>query len=303
MPKKSKEYIQITKDALRGKLAGASVRYFGGTMLQLLLTWVLMLAIFVPLVFFAVKSSKALNATLTIGETLSILLPLVIGFPILFAISGCLQLGTNNFMLKMLQGEKAGIRDMFIGFKHPLRTVGNFLLLVGRLLLIGIIGAIAIALLQIPLMFVPALASRLMSILLAVCLYVLLIAIALRFAFIFLMQLLHPEMKIREWHNRSKSVMKNNRWNLIKLNLSVWYLYLPVVAYSAFNSYMSSKFVSLSSPSILLLVITILYWVYCIPMGLYVGVLNTAFGCDLDAQLDPPTTIEEDIAALAETIE
>ena len=97
--------------------------------------------------------------------------------------------------------------------------------------------------------------------------------------------------------------MKNNRWNLIKLNLSVWYLYLPVVVYSAFNSYLSSVEHLPTGLSILLLILTAAYWVYMIPMGIYVSVLNTAFGCDLDNQLDPPTTIEEDIATLAETIE
>ena len=303
MPKKSKEYIQITKDALRGKLTGASVRYFFGTLLQLALVWVLILAIIVPLVYFGVTISKAPNTIPTAGEILGILLPIVIGFPVIFAVSGCLQLGTNNFALKMLQGEKAGIRDMFIGFKQIRRTSGNFLLLVGRMLLVLIVGAIAISLLSIPLAFLPVLPKSLMSILLLIGLYVLLMAIALRFAFIFLMQLLHPEMKIREWHNRSKTIMKNNRWNLIKLNLSVWYLYLPVVVYSAFNSYLSSVEHLPTGLRILLLILTAAYWVYMIPMGIYVSVLNTAFGCDLDNQLDPPTTIEEDIATLAETIE
>ena len=136
MPRTSKEYIQMAKDALRGKMTKSTLKYVVGSLLIYLLIFVILFAAtliaIIPVVTSAIGrlpvsglSSEAIIAAAIRNSIWPFFLAMAFVYILMFSLFSYYYVGTSQFILRLLQGETPTIGDMFAGFRRPLHSAGK----------------------------------------------------------------------------------------------------------------------------------------------------------------------------------
>ena len=205
------------------------------------------------------------------------------------------SLGMTQVILRPFEGNKPRLRDLLSGFRAPLKTLCNGLLLTFRcgvvvsLCVLPVIVAI-IASSAMNVSGAPFTILMVILIIAAICVY---FAYMMGYCNVQLLQLLHPDMKVLQLHRRSRAMMKKQRRRLFKLYLrmvphilaQILVLVLLLVLIGAMLYFVfpdlapDSGKITLNETGIALL---------SIPLIAYLLSVNAAFIIDLDKSLDPP---------------
>lgn len=291
MPKTNKEYIRIAKDAMRGS--------WPRTLLFTFLGCILIALIYVAPVMLSISYVINLKEPIfSFGRAyqlylLKILGALVIAILIYWLLMLLAMLGQTKICLRPFRNEKAHFADLFVGFRRPLRTLGNALLATLRCAAFCLLWSIpGLCLYSLITMMGFALAANIFFIIYVLVWMFACASYSLYYSDVQLIQLLHPDFSIRQLHRRNRAVMKGHRWQYVRLFLRQWPYFLLYFAVCLPPSILSELYTEKIFLSFLLSVLTELLF---IPLMVWMNALNNAFILDLDAQLDPPAEQPEDL--------
>lgn len=296
MKKSTKEYFAAARQAMHGN----RIRL----MLLTLVSYVAYFAVYYGLnylsseliLFFLYSGNSFVYQHITImAFAVSIGITLVFG---LFSIYQ--SLGMTQVILRPFEGGKPRLSDLLAGFRTPLKTLSNGLLMTFRcgIALLLCVLPVLVAILASSAMNVSGTPLTILMIALSIAVLCVYFAYMMGYCNVQLLQLLHPDMKVLELHRRSRAMMKKQRRRLLKLYLRMApHILVQIIAlvlllvligatlYFVFPDLAPSDGrLKLNEAGITLL---------SVPLIVYLLSVNAAFIVELDKSLNPPAEPHE----------